>query len=59
MRLRLGPLEFEDAVGLLRSLIGDDRTDAEPTALARTALRCGFLPLALRAAGVWIATHPA
>ncbi|MEU1806758.1 hypothetical protein [Streptomyces sp. NPDC019937] len=34
------------------------RTDAEPTALARTALRCGFLPLALRAAGVWIATHP-
>lgn len=58
VRLTLGPLDFEAAVDLLRTLIGDARADAEPTALARMALRCGFLPLALRTAAVRIATHP-
>ncbi|MEV7196970.1 helix-turn-helix domain-containing protein [Streptomyces sp. NPDC093510] len=58
MRLTLGPLAPRDAADLLRSVIGAPRADAEPDALASVALRCGYLPLALRTAAVWIAAHP-
>lgn len=58
MRLTLSPLAPKDAVDLLRSVIGAHRVDTEPDALATVALRCGYLPLALRTAGVWIAAHP-
>ncbi|MEU6125009.1 helix-turn-helix domain-containing protein [Streptomyces sp. NPDC047123] len=58
MRLTLGPLAPPDATDLLRSVIGGHRADVEPAALARVALRCGYLPLALRTAAVWIAAHP-
>ncbi|MEU2207017.1 helix-turn-helix domain-containing protein [Streptomyces hygroscopicus] len=57
-RLTLSPLALPDAVDLLRSVIGDQRADAEPTALAGVAMRCGSVPLALRIAAVWLAAHP-
>ena len=48
-RLNLDPLPPEDAVVLLRALIGE-RIDAEPEAAATLAQLCVRLPLALRVA---------
>jgi tetratricopeptide (TPR) repeat protein len=48
-RLDLAPLPPEDAVALLRALIGG-RIDAEPEAAATLAQQCVRLPLALRVA---------
>src|SRR5262249_9650455 len=48
-RLDLDILPLPDAVGLLRTLIGD-RVDAEPHAAAALAGQCARLPLALRVA---------
>ncbi len=48
-RLDLDPLPPEDAVVLLRALIGE-RIDAEPEAAATLAQQCVRLPLALRVA---------
>lgn len=49
VRLELDPLPRPDAVGLLRTLIGD-RVTGEPAAAATLAERCDRLPLALRVA---------
>lgn len=48
-------LEPEEAVDLLRAVIGAARVDAEPAAAAELAGLCGFLPLALRIAASHLA----
>ena len=57
-RLDLDMLPLEDAVALLRSLIGA-RADAEPAATRELASQCSRLPLALRVAAELAASRPA
>ncbi len=56
-RLALDMLPAADAIGLLRTLIGD-RVDAEPGAAAELAGQCARLPLALRVAAELAAASP-
>ena len=56
-RLDLDMLPAADAIGLLRTLIGD-RVDAEPDAAAELAGQCARLPLALRVAAELAAASP-
>ncbi|QFZ17377.1 ATP-binding protein [Saccharothrix syringae] len=44
----LDVLTPDESVEVLRRLIGAERVDREPGPAARIALRCGYLPLALR-----------
>ncbi len=46
-----------EAAVFLTSLVGQERAEAEPGALAEVAGHCGHLPLALRVAGNWLATR--
>jgi DNA-binding SARP family transcriptional activator len=48
-------LEPDEAVDLLRAVVGQARVDAEPAAAAELAGLCGFLPLALRIAASHLA----
>jgi DNA-binding SARP family transcriptional activator/Tfp pilus assembly protein PilF len=57
-RLDLDLLPLQDAVSLLRALIGA-RVDADPAAAAVLASRCCRLPLALRVAAELAAARPA
>jgi tetratricopeptide (TPR) repeat protein len=57
-RLDLDVLPLEEAVALLRTLIGA-RVDAEPAAAAELADQCCRLPLALRVAAELAASRPA
>jgi DNA-binding SARP family transcriptional activator/Tfp pilus assembly protein PilF len=57
-RLDLDLLPLQDAVALLRALIGA-RVDAAPDAAAVLASRCSRLPLALRVAAELAAARPA
>ncbi len=57
-RLDVDALPLEDAVALLRALIGA-RVDAEPAAAAELAGQCCRLPLALRVAAELAADRPA
>jgi tetratricopeptide (TPR) repeat protein len=57
-RLDLDLLPHEDAIALLRTLIGA-RVDADPDAAAVLATRCARLPLALRVAAELAAARPA
>ncbi|MEU2948542.1 AfsR/SARP family transcriptional regulator [Nocardiopsis alba] len=54
--LPVGALETEDAVALLRSLLGTDRHRGET--LRRVAELAGRLPLSLRMAVAWLDAHP-
>lgn len=56
-RIPIGELSPTDAGTFLTSVIGKDRADADPDALSEVALRCAYLPLALRVAGNWLATR--
>ncbi|MFC9336972.1 ATP-binding protein [Streptomyces sp. NPDC057020] len=56
-RLSLGTLSSAEAAVLLTALVGRERADADPGALAEVAGHCGHLPLALRVAGNWLATR--
>ena len=56
-RLDVGPLPPAEAVGLLRSLVGE-RADAEPDATVTLAGYCAGLPLALRVAAERVAASP-
>ncbi|HEY9329725.1 MAG TPA: tetratricopeptide repeat protein [Streptomyces sp.] len=56
-RLPLGELSPADAAAFLTTLVGQERADTDPTALAEVAQRCARLPLALRVAGNWLATR--
>jgi tetratricopeptide (TPR) repeat protein len=57
-RLDLRLLPIEDAVGLLRALVGE-RVGEDPGSAAALARKCARLPLALRVAAEFAATHPA
>jgi tetratricopeptide (TPR) repeat protein len=48
--LHLGRLAADEAIALLRRIVGAPRVDAEPGAAADLARRCAYLPLALRIA---------
>jgi DNA-binding SARP family transcriptional activator/Tfp pilus assembly protein PilF len=56
-RLDLDLLPLQDAIGLLRALIGA-RVDADPAAAAVLASQCCRLPLALRVAAELAASRP-
>ncbi|MEV5549726.1 helix-turn-helix domain-containing protein [Streptomyces sp. NPDC052309] len=56
-RLPIGELSPVEAAAFLTALVGPQRADADPVALAEVAGRCGHLPLALRVAGNWLATR--
>ncbi|WP_432088064.1 ATP-binding protein [Streptomyces sp. bgisy095] len=58
-RLALSEMTRDEAVELLRRILGEDRADAESDAVARVAELCGRLPLALRVAGNWLAVRSA
>ena len=58
IRLDLDLMPFDDAISLLRVLIGA-RVDAEPGAAAQLVIQCARLPLALRVAAELAATQPA
>jgi tetratricopeptide (TPR) repeat protein len=57
-RLDLDVLPLEDAIGLLRELIGA-RVDDDPGAAETMAVQCCRLPLALRVAAEFAAARPA
>jgi DNA-binding SARP family transcriptional activator len=54
----LAVLEPDEAVELLRAVIGAERVDREPEATADLANLCGYLPLALRIAAGHLALRP-
>ncbi|WP_406066901.1 tetratricopeptide repeat protein [Streptomyces sp. NBC_01077] len=58
VRLTVEPLDTGGAVGLLRTLLGEDRADREPEAARELARRCGGLPLALRIVGARLQNRP-
>ncbi|MFB7513195.1 NB-ARC domain-containing protein [Streptomyces sp. NPDC056144] len=53
-RLALTEMARDEAVELLRRILGEERADAEAEAVAHVAELCGRLPLALRVAGNWL-----
>jgi hypothetical protein len=57
-RVDLDVLEPGESLALLASSTGPDRVAAERGAALDLVAACGFLPLAIRAAGTWLATHP-
>ncbi|MER6540295.1 helix-turn-helix domain-containing protein [Streptomyces sp900105755] len=56
-RLPIGELTPSEAADFLTCVIGKDRANTDPDALSEVALRCAYLPLALRVAGNWLATR--
>ncbi|MFF9852557.1 AfsR/SARP family transcriptional regulator [Streptomyces litmocidini] len=58
VRLTVEPLDTGDAVGLLRTLVGESRADREPEAALELARRCAGLPLALRIASARLQNRP-
>ncbi|HTI20252.1 MAG TPA: helix-turn-helix domain-containing protein [Kutzneria sp.] len=57
-RLTLGPMSEDESLALLTTVLGRERADREPAALASLAARCGRLPLALRVAAERAVTTP-
>ncbi|GAB2863936.1 hypothetical protein GCM10027176_77300 [Actinoallomurus bryophytorum] len=57
--LDLDVLEPDEAMTLLTSVAGADRVAAERGAALDLVAACGFLPLAIRSAGTWLAARPA
>jgi tetratricopeptide (TPR) repeat protein len=57
-RVSLDLLPFDEAAALVRRIIGQERADAEPGALADIVRACARLPLALRVAGQRAASRP-
>ena len=55
--LTLTELSSPEAIRLVRSIIGDERTGADPAAVATLAELCGHLPLALVRAAEQIVHH--
>lgn len=58
VRINLDLLPSDDAVALLRAIIGPERADLEPEAVAELARLCARLPLALHLAGQRAAARP-
>ena len=57
-RLSLDVLDQRDAHKLCASMLGADRVDAEPRAVAELGRMCAYLPLALRIAAANLITTP-
>jgi tetratricopeptide (TPR) repeat protein len=57
-RISLDVLSPNEAVGLLRQIIGQERVGHEAAAAAELARQCGYLPLALSIAGERVAGYP-
>ena len=57
-RIILDALSLDEGIVLLRGILGDERVDAEPGAIASIVRNCGCLPLALRIAAENAAAHP-
>lgn len=57
-RIDLDVLEPGEALTLLTSAAGAERVAAERGAALDLVAACGFLPLAIRGAGAWLAAHP-
>ncbi|MEZ0108640.1 tetratricopeptide (TPR) repeat protein [Catenulispora sp. EB89] len=57
-RISLDLLPFDEAVVMLRGIVGDQRADAEPQALSDIVHACARLPLALRIAGARAIARP-
>ncbi|MFB7864347.1 NB-ARC domain-containing protein [Streptomyces sp. NPDC056069] len=53
-RLALSEMTQDEAVALLRRILGEERAEAEAEAVGRVAELCGRLPLALRVAANWL-----
>ncbi|MFE2009157.1 NB-ARC domain-containing protein [Streptomyces sp. NPDC059491] len=58
-RLALSEMTPDEAVELLGRIVGPERADAEPDAVAKVTELCGRLPLALRVAGNWLTVRSA
>ena len=58
LRLRLGALTRDEAILVVRNVVGAPRADADPGGVARLAELCDRLPLALQIAGARLATKP-
>ncbi|MCE7001563.1 tetratricopeptide repeat protein [Kibdelosporangium philippinense] len=56
--LRLNVLTAPESQAVLTELIGEERAEAEPDALAELTNACAHLPLALRIAGANLAANP-
>lgn len=56
--IHLDVLAEPAAISMLRQMVGAARVIAEPEATAAVARCCGYLPLALRAAGARLAARP-
>ncbi|MGW0929878.1 ATP-binding protein [Streptomyces sp. NPDC002644] len=56
-RLTLAEMTRDEAVELLRRIVGAERADAEAESVARVVELCGRLPLALRVAANWLAVR--
>ncbi|HEU4423002.1 MAG TPA: BTAD domain-containing putative transcriptional regulator [Pilimelia sp.] len=56
--LKLDPLPAGDALTLLARIVGAERIGAEPAAAGAVVAACGGLPLAVRIAGVRLASRP-
>lgn len=57
-QMTLDVLEPEEAMALLASAAGAERVAAERGAALDLVAACGFLPLAVRGAGAWLAARP-
>ncbi len=55
--LSRGELAPSEALTLLAGVSGEERAAGEAAALSEVAQQCGYLPLALRVAGSWLATR--
>jgi DNA-binding SARP family transcriptional activator len=56
--ITLDALDPAEAHALLAGMLGAQRTDAEPVAVAELIEHCACIPLALRTAGAHLATRP-
>ncbi|WP_327087434.1 helix-turn-helix domain-containing protein [Nonomuraea sp. NBC_01738] len=57
-QLPLAELSGQEAAGLLRAIVGTERTEGDPDSVAELARLCGHLPLAVRIAGNRLQSRP-
>ncbi|MGV9306332.1 helix-turn-helix domain-containing protein [Nonomuraea sp. NPDC003727] len=57
-QIPLAPLSGEETVGLLRAIVGEERSGSDATGLARLAELSGRLPLAVRIVGNRLQSRP-
>ncbi|MDP9849545.1 NB-ARC domain-containing protein [Streptosporangium lutulentum] len=57
-QIPLDQLSSRESAGLLRAIVGADRTEADPDGVAELARLCGNLPLAMRIAGNRLQSQP-